>query len=292
MKSSSFLPAALLFLCAFQLKAQDTIPPEISLIGKDTVIRDVFTPYVDEGVKLSDNQYPDSVLSLKVEDSTNSNVVGTGFIRYTATDPEGNTSSRKRIVSYIDTIPPVIKLIGPEVLHVYRWHKYVDSGIVIKDNYDNVAEMKIDTISNVNTMLSGTFYSGFRVIDRSGNRSNEVTRIVIIEDGDYGMGDHPGPPPSPPPTPKPRPSPAELDSSLHVYVDSYGATLFATDIAFDQRPERICIFDLSGKQIRAVDIKNYKGNLLTIDLSGTSNGIYIFRFGNEQTSFSRKFFMR
>jgi hypothetical protein len=104
-----------------QVNVVDQIEPVIKLLGKNPVTHHRFTPYVDAGVKLTDNYYSDAQLrnELEMDDSKlNIDIPGLYFVKYSLTDPSGNqASSVQRLVEVVDFtgLNEATKAIGLEV---------------------------------------------------------------------------------------------------------------------------------------------------------------------------------
>jgi PKD repeat protein len=84
------------------VKVTDNMAPQISLLGPTTVIITRWQDFVDKGVKVIDNYYPASSITIKKnEHGTYQNSLVSGLFSYTysACDPSGNCSSD--IIRYI-----------------------------------------------------------------------------------------------------------------------------------------------------------------------------------------------
>ena len=81
----------------------------------------------------------------------------------------------------VDTIAPVITLMGDETVTVQLGSTYVDDGATANDNYDGDLTASIITTSNVDTSKVGTYTITYNVSDAAGNAAPTVVRTVIVE---------------------------------------------------------------------------------------------------------------
>lgn len=168
----------------------DTTPPVISLLGSSIVNIDQGASYSDAGATASDNV--DGNISANIivgGDTVNTNAsVGTTFtINYNVSDAAGNAASEitrtVNIVSPVDTVDPVITLLGSSTVEVIQGASYVDAGATATDNRDGNITSNIvvagDTV-NTNASPGTTFTITYNVNDAAGNSAIEVTRSVSI----------------------------------------------------------------------------------------------------------------
>ncbi len=80
----------------------------------------------------------------------------------------------------LDTIPPVIQLIGDNPLTVPFGGEFEDPGAVATDNLEGDITDRITVDENVNPKVEGTYRVAYNVADESGNAASEVVRIVHV----------------------------------------------------------------------------------------------------------------
>jgi hypothetical protein len=80
-----------------------------------------------------------------------------------------------------DTIPPVITLVGSELVTVSLGNPYTDQGATAQDNIEGDITGNIVINNPVNTEVLGTYIITYNVKDFAGNPAEEVTRTVIVE---------------------------------------------------------------------------------------------------------------
>ena len=112
------------------------------------------------------------------------NIVGLYKVTYTVSDISGNIASVDRYVNVIDTIKPVMKLIGNSTVFVQIYHGYDEQGVASTDNYytSGVLNPLVQIISTVDTAVKGTYTVTYKLKDPSGNIADPVRRTVIVGD--------------------------------------------------------------------------------------------------------------
>lgn len=83
-------------------------------------------------------------------------------------------------VDSVDTIRPVITLIGSSTVDVTTGTTYSDLGAIASDNMDGDLTGSIVTVSTVDTGILGTYTVSYNVSDAAGNTAITVTRTVEV----------------------------------------------------------------------------------------------------------------
>jgi hypothetical protein len=155
----------------FSIVFADTTPPEITLIGPDTVTLTVGDTYVEEGATATDLTDGDISADIVIDSSAvDTGTAGTYTVTYNVSDAAGNPAAevtRSVIVNDPDTTPPVITLNGSATVTLTVGDTYV---IVIDS-------------SAVDTGTAGTYTVTYSVSDSSGNAA-QATRTVTVIDPD------------------------------------------------------------------------------------------------------------
>ena len=158
----------------------DSIAPVITLIGAQQKRVEVYSAYLDSGYLVSDND------TYRVDTSgtfKNTDSLGTHSQIYTAVDLAGNKASVTRTINVVDTQSPTIKLKGSSIDTVYRWSAYIDSGVVVVDNYYDEKDLTFNKSGTfLNTQSAGVFTIIYGVSDPSNNVSKSITRNVVVVD--------------------------------------------------------------------------------------------------------------
>lgn len=153
----------------------DTIAPEITLNGGSTIYINVFDSFIDPGLIATDDV--DNSVQTYVSGEVNTSLIGTYTLTYGAEDSSNNTAFVQRTVIVEDKVPPVINIIGNQIIEINQFEDYVDAGAEAIDNYDGT--VSVTTNGSVDTSLVGQYEIEYQAQDSSGNISN-VMRLVTI----------------------------------------------------------------------------------------------------------------
>ena len=160
----------------------DTTVPVITLLGQTATIEAGDT-YTDAGATATDN-YDGDITSIIVTVSTvNTAIVGIYTVSYNVSDASGNAALEViRDVVVVDTTIPVITLLGDDPVTIEVGDTYTDAGATATDNYDGDITSSIETVSNVDIAIVGTYTVIYDVVDANGNAAITVTRTVNVLD--------------------------------------------------------------------------------------------------------------
>ncbi len=98
----------------------------------------------------------------------------------TAYDAAGIASDPDTITIRLDSIQPVITLIGDVQVTVDLHSTYIDAGATASDNYDGDLTSSIVTVDPVDTSVPGDYTVTYNVTDTSGNAAVQVVRTVHV----------------------------------------------------------------------------------------------------------------
>ncbi len=168
----------------------DTVPPVITLVGPSHMNLTVGDQYNEPGATAEDVVDGNLSDSIIIDASTvDTSKVGTYLVSYTVSDAAGNEATKNRTVNvnpenYVDTIPPLITLIGNNPDTGYADVTYIDPGATAIDNHDDNTEItaKISVTGNVIISTMGIYELKYNVTDSAGNAAVEVTRSVLVVD--------------------------------------------------------------------------------------------------------------
>lgn len=160
----------------------DGTPPEITLIGSDTVyLEQCNCNYKDAGATAYDNiagsiPVTDKGTNLDCKNS------GTYFYNYEAKDPYNNIATKRRVIIVNpDNVAPVIALKGKEFDTLNVFSLYTDPGY---NAYDTCSGLdKVDITGSVDTAQLGDYQITYTAYDKKGNTAS-VSRWVSIRDLD------------------------------------------------------------------------------------------------------------
>jgi len=246
----------------------DTTKPEISIAGNDSVTIEVFSAFTLPSASATDNYYTN--LSVTTSGSFNRNKVGNYVITYTCTDGSGNTATRKRVISVIDTKAPVISLLGDNVTLHGVSKPWVDPGLQIVDNYYTQAQLMpiVVTTTNLDVNIVGTYWMKYNLVDPSGNKAEEVTRLIRVVQflGEEELA---------------------FGKSLNVYPNPTNGMV---NVAFnlEQNTEvKLMLTDMFGKELEYIN-QNVSNDKIALDLSKYAAGVYFVRIAAGNTVLTHK----
>ena len=167
----------------------DSIPPVISLQGDNPVMVYVDSAYVDPGATATDDIDGDITSNIVIDESqVNTSVEGSFIVTYSVSDAGGNSASAERKVNvvpenFVDTLPPVITLQGPNPVNLGNGFPYVEHGATATDNIDGdcTGNISIDT-SELNVTVEGSYNVYYRVSDKAGNKAEKIRVVNILGD--------------------------------------------------------------------------------------------------------------
>lgn len=160
-------------------------PPVITLIGEAVVYIEARTgqKYIEQRATVIDDIDGDISLEKLIitgSQSVNEDEKGIYYIRYDATDNDGNKAiSVYRQVVVRDTTPPVVTLIGNREIKLLYGQQYIELGAVAIDNYDGEVEVIVN--NPVVTTRIGTYEVTYVAYDSSGNRGVAIRYVEVID---------------------------------------------------------------------------------------------------------------
>ncbi|MFC2114171.1 immunoglobulin-like domain-containing protein [Bacteroidota bacterium] len=155
------------------------LPPKlVYLQGKEIDTIEVFMSYIDSGYNAVSNC--SGIKSQGILGSVDPDVVGKYVLKYYAVDNAGFSDTAIRIVYVVDRIAPFITLLGPDTMYLDKGCHFNDYGVTIYDNY--YCFVLPTSANNIDTSNAGSYEIMYWAIDSSGNYSDTVRRVVIIQD--------------------------------------------------------------------------------------------------------------
>jgi hypothetical protein len=165
-----------------RVTARDTEPPMLVLYGPDYQRLECGTTYVDPGASANDACAGDVSNRIVRTGTVNNTVPALYTLKYDVTDPSGNSApSRGRTVEVVDTLAPVITLVGP-ANPVYECGSgpYPDPGVIVTDQCDGNAS--VTTSGTVDQQTPGRYSLTYVGSDDSGNVTTPLSRQVTVVD--------------------------------------------------------------------------------------------------------------
>jgi hypothetical protein len=153
----------------------DTTPPVVTLNGSSTMTVECHSGFTDPGAKASDSCA--ATLTVQTKGAVDPNTPGTYILTYTATDPSGNIGSATRMVTVVDTTPPVVTLNGSSTVTALLNSTWVDPGWTATDNCGTPT---VVVSPSLNTSVPGQQILSYTATDASGNKAT-VHRTVYVQ---------------------------------------------------------------------------------------------------------------
>ena len=164
----------------------DTEKPIIVLKGSSSIVVTVGDNYVDPGVTAYDNKDGNLTAKIQITGSVDTSKVGVYTVKYIAIDAAGNRADMitrtVEVKERPDTQKPIITLTGRPSITMIVAESYTDPGATAYDNKDGDITSSIHTEGIVNTNVAGVYTIKYSVLDSAGNRADEVSREVRIND--------------------------------------------------------------------------------------------------------------
>ncbi|MFA5246953.1 MAG: immunoglobulin-like domain-containing protein, partial [Candidatus Micrarchaeia archaeon] len=155
----------------------DTSAPIISILGSNPATVEAKAAYVDAGATALDAV--DGAVIVTSSSTVNTDELGTYLVTYSATDLHGNTATATRTVTVVDTVAPVISIIGDNPASVEVYAVYADAGATAFDAVDGTVPVVASGTVNTNALGSNTIT--YSASDSHGNTAT-ATRVVNVVD--------------------------------------------------------------------------------------------------------------
>ena len=162
------------------VNVKDQSAPIITLNGDAAIVKEAGAAYVDSGATATDNV--DATVTVLTGGAVDESKLGTYTLTYNASDTAGNAATEvTREVSVVDTIAPVVTLLGDaEIIHVIGT-SYSDPGAQVTDSFDQ--SLTYTMSGEVNPEVLGTYKLIYSARDSSHNEAIVLERIVTVTDG-------------------------------------------------------------------------------------------------------------
>ena len=205
-----------------EVSKNDTIKPEITLFGYETMKVKLNGKFKDPGAIAKDNVDGDITKKIKKSGKVNTKKEGSYTVKYSVSDSSGNKTSIKRTViveaSVVektkDTTKPEIVFNNPSVVTTICTGSKIDyskTGLYGYNAYDDVDGNVTDkvTVSGDIGIIDnpGTYELKYSISDKAKNKYT-TTRSFIVKSCNTQSTTVTTPAPTPTPTPAPAPTPA------------------------------------------------------------------------------------
>jgi large repetitive protein len=165
------------------VNVEDTTAPVITLQGDAVTSVECSAVYTDAGATALDVCDGDLTVAILVNNPVDTALVGAYSVTYNVTDGEGNAAIQVvRTVNVVDTVPPVISLVGNANVQVECGAAYTDAGATALDACDGNLTSGIIVNNPVDTAVVGIYSVTYNVNDAASNAAAQVTRTVAVTD--------------------------------------------------------------------------------------------------------------
>ena len=160
-------------------------PPVITLNGDDNLSAECGDIYTDQGATGFDEQ--DGIVPVRVNQQHLPigfhRIPGTYTITFSAADSDGNIGTASRIITIVDTTPPVITLNGSQFIDVIQGNNYIELSATANDHCDGVIPLSAISIDNssVDTSTLGIYTVSYSATDSAGNVGTNSRVVNVIE---------------------------------------------------------------------------------------------------------------
>jgi uncharacterized protein YjbI with pentapeptide repeats len=158
----------------------DTTAPTITILGNNPETVTVGGTYTDAGATAVDNV--DGVVTPIATGLVDTTTIGAYTITYTATDAAGNIATATRTVTVtagpVDTLAPVITILGANPAAVILGGTYTDAGATALDNVDGAITPVV--VSTVDETTLGSYTITYTATDAAGNVATATRTVDVI----------------------------------------------------------------------------------------------------------------
>lgn len=144
------------------------LPPVLTLNGQQNITILLNSTYTEQGATAIDPEDGDITLSIIVNGTVNTSIVGEYIIQYQVTDSHGNTVTIERSVEVRKDDPPVIDPVDWFPVY-YVGDTYFEAGATAWDEEDGDITAQIITSGTVDTSTIGQYTITYQVTDSAGN---------------------------------------------------------------------------------------------------------------------------
>jgi hypothetical protein len=167
-----------------------------------------------------------------------------------------------RIVNVLplDTIKPVITILGKNPDTLQRTTSYIDAGATAMDDRDGSITNNITNVSTLDSSKTGTYTITYSVSDLAGNTQTAVRTVVVVNKTSVNEVNN-------------------IASNISVYPSPAYAELNINIENINQLPAQLVITDILGKEImkQTINAKNFNEQL---NISQLNNGVYLLNISN------------
>ena len=162
--------------------APDTTAPVITLNGEAEMTAEAGQAYTDLGAVAADDRDGVITATMTVVGSVDTSKLGVYTLKYNVSDSAGNAASEVvRTVTVVDTLAPVITLVGEADFAAEAGVVYVDAGASAADIFDGDLTESISTTSTVDTNKLGEYSVTYEAVDAAGNKGSSTRKVTVAD---------------------------------------------------------------------------------------------------------------
>ncbi|MBI1320173.1 MAG: DUF5011 domain-containing protein [Candidatus Hydrogenedens sp.] len=154
----------------------DSTPPVITLTGANPLVLECGDAFTEPGPTATDGCDGELTDDIEADGIVDTATPGTYTRTYTVADSQGNEAAATREVQVVDTTPPVLTLLGSEVVMIPCGTEFDDPGATAADVCEGALAVETETVG-----VSGGLLVYYTAADAAGN-SATVSREVRYED--------------------------------------------------------------------------------------------------------------
>ncbi|MFL0802575.1 MAG: DUF5011 domain-containing protein [Agarilytica sp.] len=164
------------------LTEADSTPPVVTLNGLNPLTLEINTAYIELGATSNDNIGGDISAGIVITGSVDTSTIGQYQISYSSTDAAGNNTTISRTVNVVavDSVAPVITLLGGQSIDLVLGSPFIDPGVTASDDTDGDITANVIVTGAVDTNTLGSYTISYNVSDAVGNAAVQVQRTVNV----------------------------------------------------------------------------------------------------------------
>jgi hypothetical protein len=159
------------------LTVADTTAPVVVLNGLANLSVECHKAFVEPGATATDSCA--GVRLVSVIGHVNTNIAGTYTLSYVASDLSGNSATNTRIVTVVDTTPPLVTLNGPASMIVECHSGFADPGAIAIDVCAGAVPVEVSGFVDANT--PGTYTLRYVATEPFGNSTTNMRVVTVLD---------------------------------------------------------------------------------------------------------------
>ena len=176
----TLLAVILLLVVPAYLKKQDITAPVITLNGETSMLIAFGSTFEDPGFTATDDMDGNLTKAVKTQGTINTSLYGPQILTYSVSDGNGNETTVTRTVIVQEFVPPILTLIGNEVIYVPTNTTYIDPGFSAVDDTDGDITDRVVLSDTVDFHTPGTYTLTYTATDSSGNSVSQSRTLKVF----------------------------------------------------------------------------------------------------------------